>query len=146
MRRDLINKDGDYFGIFDPLFDEFFDFPVIPQRRKELADIMKTDVREVGEEYKIDIELPGYKKEDVSMDLENGYLIVSAKKEENKEDSVKEHNYIRRERRFGACTRSFYVGDIKEEDIKAKLENGVLTISIPKEVKKLETKKKIEIE
>ncbi len=143
MRRDITNRDRDYFGLFDPLFDDFFDFPVVP-RSKEIVNSMKTDVKEVGDQYKIEIEMPGFKKEDISMDLENGYLTVSGKKEEeiNEEENGK---FIRRERRYGSCTRSFYVGEIKEEDINAKLEQGVLEITIPKEPKKIEEKKKIEI-
>ena len=144
MKRDIINRDRDYFGLFDPFFDGFFDLSPMP-RRKEMVETMKTDVRENEHDYNIEIEMPGFKKEDISMNLENGYLTVSGKKEENIEEKDKKGNYIRKERRTGSCTRSFYIGDIKEEDIDAKLEHGVLSIVIPKEEKKIEQKKKIEI-
>ena len=146
MKRDIANRERDYFGLFDPLFDEFFDFsPVAMPRRKEVVESMKTDVRENEHDYNIEIEMPGFKKEDISMDLDNGYLTVSGKKEEKVDEKDKKGNYIRRERRFGSCTRSFYVGDIKEEEIDAKLEHGVLNIVIPKKTKKIEEKKRIEI-
>ncbi len=143
MKRDITSRERDYFGLFDPLFDDFFGFPAMP-RRKELES-MRTDVREEGGSYKIDIEMPGYKKEDINMDLENGYLTVTGKTEAVNDEKDNKGNYIRRERRYGSCTRSFYVGDIAEEDIDAKLENGILSISVPKENKKIEQKKRIEI-
>lgn len=111
---------------------------------------MKTDIRESDEGYKVEIDLPGFKKDEIQVSLENGYLTVSAEKgieKDEKED--KKESYIHRERYSGACSRSFYVGDIvTEEDIKGEFKHGVLELFIPKkEAKpKEETKKLIQIE
>ncbi len=135
------------------LFDDFFDYPA-PRRhveapaRKELG-IMKTDVKEHEDGFEIDIDLPGYPKENVNAELKDGYLTVSAETQSDTGNKDEKGNYIRRERYFGSCKRSFYVGeDITEEDIKAKFENGVLKINVPKkEAKpKVEEKKFIQIE
>ena len=96
----------------------------------------------------MDIELPGYKKEDVRAELNNGYLTISASKNENRDEKDEKGNYIRRERYSGSCSRSFYVGEnVKQEDIHAKFEDGVLKLVVPKEdKKKVEEKKYIAIE
>ena len=135
------------------LFDDFFDYPaprrhIEPPARKELA-IMKTDVKELEHGFEIDIDLPGYDKENVNAELKDGYLTVSAEAKTDTGEKDEKGNYIRRERYFGSCKRSFYVGEeLTEEDIKAKFENGVLKISVPKkEAKpKVEEKKFIQIE
>ena len=126
----------------DSLFDTFFDDFRKPSKANHSSNVamnlMKTDVRETDSSYELDIDLPGYKKEDVNAKLTDGYLVINAStSSENNEDdeNSKEENskYIRRERFFGSCSRSFYVGDdITEEDIKARFENGVLKISVPK--------------
>ena len=108
---------------------------------------MKTDIREKKDKYVVDIDLPGFEKENISLSLDNGYLNISAKteKEENNED---EERFVRQERFYGECSRSFYVGeDITEEDINAKFNNGILKIEIPKKEKqeKLPESKQIEI-
>lgn len=128
------------FDIFDDFFDEGF-FP------KKERNLMKTDIREKKDKYIIDIDLPGFEKENISLSLNNGYLDISAKteKEENSED---EERFVRQERFYGECSRSFYVGeDITEEDIHAKFNNGILKIEIPKKEKqeKLPESKQIEI-
>ena len=128
------------FDIFDDFFDEGF-FP------KKERNLMKTDIREKKDKYIIDIDLPGFEKENISLSLDNGYLNISAKteKEENNED---EERFVRQERFYGECSRSFYVGeDITEEDINAKFNNGILKIEIPKKEKqeKLPESKQIEI-
>ncbi len=109
---------------------------------------MKTDVTEHDDHYEIAIDLPGFKKEDVTIDLENGYLTVGAAKGVDKDENDKEGKLIRQERYSGAMQRSFYVGEnVTEEDIKAKMEHGVLTPTIPKkETPKLPEKKTIVIE
>ena len=135
------------------LFDDFFDYPVARRHfdrpaQKELA-IMKTDVKENADGFELDIDLPGYDKSNVNAELKDGYLTVSAETNKETEDKDENGKYIRRERYFGSCKRSFFVGeDITEEDIKAKFENGVLKISVPKkEAKpKVEEKKYIAIE
>ena len=95
---------------------------------------MCTDVRETATGYEYDIDLPGFKKEEISATLRDGYLVVSASKTVSKDEGQKEDgHYIRRERMSGSCKRSFYLGEaVKEEDVKAKYENGILSISIPK--------------
>ena len=115
---------------------------------KHAANVMKTDVHEHDEGYEVDIDLPGFKKDEISLDLENGYLSVSAAKGIEKEDKDKKGRLIRQERYSGAMQRSFFVGDaITEEDIKAKFEDGVLKLSIPKkDAPKIPEKKTIAIE
>ena len=137
------------------LFDDFFSDPfgmMVPQGRdplygKHAKNLMKTDVRETEDSYELDIDLPGFKKDEVSIDLKNGCLTIQAAKGLDKSESDKKGKYIRQERYAGACSRSFYVGDVKPEDVKAKYESGVLTVLIPKEEpKKLTSSSKIAIE
>lgn len=139
------------------LFDEFFeDFPMPREFRnidrrlygKNAAREMKTDVHEHEDHYEVDIDLPGFKKEEIALTLENGYLTVAATKGLNKEETNKKGKVIRQERYTGALQRSFYVGDaLTEQDITARFENGVLSLSVPKaEARKLPEKKVIMIE
>lgn len=123
------------------LFDEFFDddfsmFPAWGKRNplygKRAKNLMKTDVRETESSYEVDIDLPGFKKEDIKLNLENGYLTVSAQKGLDKDEQDKNGRYIRQERYTGSCSRSFYVGDMKPSDVAAKYEDGILKISLPK--------------
>ena len=109
---------------------------------------MNTDVRELEDGYEIIMDLPGFKKDEIEIMLENGYLNVSASKGLDKDESDKAGKYIRRERYAGAMSRSFYVGDdITHEDIHAKFENGILKLDVPKkEAKAVETKKRVAIE
>ena len=98
------------------------------------SSVMRTDIREAGGNYELEIELPGFKKEEVSIKLENGTMTVTAKKAAEQP----KNGYVRRERWTGSCSRSFYVGDaLRGEDVKARMENGVLYIAIPQEVKKV---------
>lgn len=95
--------------------------------------MMKTDIRETDGSYELDIDLPGFKKDEIKVQLKDGYLTLSAAKGLDKDAKDKEGNYIRRERYAGSMSRSFYVGDgVKEEDIHAKYENGILKLSVPK--------------
>lgn len=139
------------------LFDEFFDdFPMPREFRnidrrlygKNAAREMKTDVHEHEDRFEVDIDLPGFKKDEINVSLENGYLTVSAAKGLDKDETTKKGKMIRCERYAGAMQRSFYVGDaLTEQDITAKYENGVLTLNVPKkEEKKLPEKKVIMIE
>jgi HSP20 family protein len=131
------------------LFDEMMSFPfednLFGRRAKNL---MKTDVKEKDGMYEFDIDLPGFKKEEISVSLDNGYLTISAVKGMDKEETKEDGKYIRRERYSGQCTRSFYVGDgVSKDDIKAKYEEGILKLTLPKEEpKEIENKKYISIE
>ena len=114
---------------------------------KRAANVMKTDVRENKDSYDVFVDLPGFKKEDVKLDLDNGYLTISAEKGLDKDEENKKGRILRQERYAGACSRSFYVGNVKPEDVKAKYEDGVLSVIVPKEdVKKLASSTAIAIE
>ncbi len=129
---------------FDDWFDDFM--PMFSRREmKEFNSIMKTDVKETEKNYILDIDLPGFKKEDVNLDLENGYLTISAKREHKVDNEDKKENFVRRERSYGQFSRSFYVGDISQDEIEAHLENGTLTIKLPKEEEKKTKSNRIEI-
>ena len=115
---------------------------------KRSANVMKTDVRETDAGYDVFIDLPGFKKEDVKLDLHNGYLTITANRDGSHDEQDRNGRYIRQERYTGSCARSFYVGEeLKPEDVKARFENGILTLSLPKaEAKQLPEKKPTEIE
>ena len=135
----------------ESLFDDgWMDFPFERDfwGGKSAKNMMKTDIREHDNGYEVDIDLPGFKKDEINVELENGYLTVSAAKGLDKDEQDKKGKYIRRERYAGAMQRSFYVGDtLTQEDIKAKYDNGILSISIPKkDAQAVETKKTIAIE
>lgn len=140
----------------ESLFDDFMDFPFEkeffgrhnPLYGKHEKNIMKTDVKETDTGYEMDIDLPGFKKEDITAKLENGYLTISAAKGITKDEKNDEGVYIRRERYNGQCARTFFVGEaVKQEDIKAKFEDGILKIFVPKaEPQKVEEHKYIAIE
>ena len=126
----------------DDLFDDFFDFPTFrdfdrADRKlygKHANGLMKTDVRENEGNYELDIDLPGFKKDEITLTLDNGYLIVGASKTLNEDEKDSKGKMLRQERYSGAMQRSFYVGDgIDENDVKAKFEDGVLSLCFPKE-------------
>ena len=124
-------------SLFDNMFDDFFKDPFFA--RNNVAKVMKTDIQEKDNNYILDMDLPGYDKEDVKAQLKDGYLTITAQKNTNNEQKDEQGNYIRRERYCGKCSRSFYVGDsIKEEDIKASFNNGILELTFPKEVSQKE--------
>ncbi|GAA6291921.1 Hsp20/alpha crystallin family protein [Enterocloster asparagiformis] len=128
------------------LFDDFMDFPF---GGKKINTMMKTDIRDTDSSYELDIDMPGFKKEDIKAQLKDGYLTISASTSANNDEQDKDGRYIRRERYAGSCSRSFYVGEgVKEEEIRAKFENGILKLSIPKVENKpqVEEKKYIAIE
>ena len=139
------------------LFDDFMnDFPFEkhffgernPLYGKHAKNIMKTDVKETDNSYELDIDLPGFKKEDINVQLDNGYLTIAASKSLEKEDEHEKSHYIRQERYSGSMSRSFYVGnDVKQEDIHAKYEDGILKLAVPKKATKaIESNKYIQIE
>ena len=134
----------------EDLFDDFFNDPFgmmnvsegrSPLYGKHAKNLMKTDIRETDTSYELDIDLPGFKKDEVSIDLKDGYLTISAAKGLDKDAEDKKGKYIRQERYAGACSRSFYVGwDVEPDEISAKFESGILQISVPKETRKPEVK------
>lgn len=128
------------YDLFDDIFgDSFF--------KKNENSMMKTDIREEDDKYVIDVDLPGFSKENIKVDITDGYLTINAKIDSEKNDE-KKGKYVRRERYFGECSRSFYVGeDVTSEDIKASFKNGILCLEVPKvdEQKKLPEKKYVEI-
>ena len=129
-------------GIFrDNLLDEFFDDSF---KHSGTNEMMRADVKEFENSYELSMNLPGVKKEDIRAELKNGYITVSATTENSKDEKDENGSYIRRERFYGSTSRSFYVGDhVKEEDITAKYENGVLTLKVPKkDAKQIESEKK----
>ena len=139
------------------LFDDFmndFRLPAFPDVDKELygkhaKNLMKTDVKETEKGYEVDMDLPGFKKDEIQMELNDGVLTISAAKGLDKDEEDKKGNYIRKERYAGSMSRSFYVGkDITEKDIHGKYENGILMLDIPKKApeKKVEEKKFVTIE
>lgn len=149
------------FDLMDRFYDDpWFEFDERPFKDVEkklyghrAKNVMNTDIKEHDSGYEMKIDLPGFSKEQVTINLENGYLIVSATKGLNKdeaesEEEAKKGNYIRHERYAGSCRRSFYVGDaITREDVKAKFKHGILTIDLPKkDANQVEQKKYIEIE
>ena len=104
---------------------------------KHAQNVMKTDVKETDDGYEVDVDLPGFKKDEIHLELKDGYLTIQAAKGLDKEEPEKKGKYIRQERYAGACSRSFYVGEhVEPEDIRAKFENGILQISLPKAAKK----------
>ena len=126
------------------LFDDFFNDPFgmiaapaeNPLYGKHAKNMMKTDVRELDDAYELDIDLPGFKKDEITVDLKNGYLTIGATKGLDKDEQDKNGRYIRRERYAGTCSRSFYVGDVQPSDIGARYEDGILKLSVPKADKK----------
>lgn len=136
------------------LFDDFFEDFARPMRRiggmSQIASGgMRTDVKERDGGYELHIELPGYKKEDVKAELKDGYLMINASTRSENEENNSGEKYIRRERFYGSCSRCFFVGEaVEQDDIKAKFEDGILKVFIPKKENKpsVEEKKYIMIE
>lgn len=124
----------------ESLFDRFFDDSLEkeffgthnPLYGKHAKNLMKTDVKDVNDHYEVAVDLPGFQKDEVNVELENAYLTISAAKSLDKDQKDNEGHYIRQERYSGSCSRSFYVGDIQPEDIHAKYEDGILKLTLPK--------------
>ncbi len=119
----------------EDLFDNFMDgFPFGNYRSDSgFASLMKTDIRDTEQGYELDIEMPGFKKEDIKAELKDGYLTIQAQTNQDRDEKDDRGRYIRRERYSGSCQRRFYVGkEITQEDIKARFDNGILKLSVPK--------------
>ena len=127
-----------------------FSFPDVDKvlYGKHAKNMMKTDVKETEKGYEVAVDLPGFKKDEIQLELNDGYLTISAEKGLDKEEKDKKDKYIRRERYAGSMSRTFYVGEsVTENDIHAKYENGILTLDVPKEeAKKVPEKRYISIE
>ena len=141
----------------DTMFSDLFDDPFFEGWRNTdntmsavmPANMMSTDVRETDKGYMVDIDMPGFKKDDISLDLQNGYLTVSAHRNSSHEDKDDNGRWLRRERYAGSCSRSFYVGeDVKDSDIHASYKDGTLCLEMPKPEaqQQVETKHQIAIE
>ena len=134
------------------LWDDFMDnfaTPMFTSMANTIPSVMKTDVKEVEGGFELDIDLPGYKKEDVQAELKDGYLTIKAETHTENEEKEENGKYIRRERHAGACTRSYFVGEwVEQEDVKAHFEDGVLKLFVPNKESKpqIEDKKFITIE
>ena len=129
----------------EDLFDDWMRLPVERETNRgyRTTELMKTAIKDVDGNYELSMDLPGFKKEDVKIQLKNGYLNIQATREEKKDEKDDKGKYVRRERYTGTCNRSFYVGSsIKHEDIHAKYENGILYVTFPKEETKKEAEEK----
>ncbi|MCD7866985.1 MAG: Hsp20/alpha crystallin family protein [Clostridiales bacterium] len=126
----------------DDLFDDFMRFPGDHEfHGRPAPELMKTDIRDTGDSYELDIDLPGYKKEDVKLQLKEGYLTIQATRNENNDEKDSSGKYIRRERFMGQCSRSFFIGkNIEQREVHAKFQDGILKVTFPKQ----ETKKEID--
>ena len=129
-------------NLFDDIFDDFYR-PVTRRTPHRAATpvntVMKTDVKETDDAFELDIDLPGYKKEDVQAQLKDGYMTITASTKKSQDTKDEDGKYIRRERFSGTCSRSFFVGEhITEEDIKARFEDGILKVTVPKKEAKPE--------
>lgn len=126
------------------LFDDFFNDFSRPSKslmryHTPASNVMRTDIKETASGYELDIDLPGYKKSEVQAELKEGYLTIQASTSRDDGEKNKDGQYIRRERYYGSCSRSFYVGDaVTQEDIKARFEDGILKVSVPKKEAKPE--------
>ena len=129
-------------NMFDEMFDRAFDMDAMfggknPLYGKHAKNLMKTDIRETDNTYELDVDLPGFQKDEVQVELEDGYLTISAQKGLDKDEKDDQGRYIRQERYAGSMSRSFYVGEgLEPKDIRAKFENGILQLSIPKSAPK----------
>lgn len=136
-------------GFVENLFDDFFRDPFFSTGKMRTVEKMSTDIKEYNDRYEIEMDLPGFSKEDVRAELKKGYLTIRASRTGSEDEQAQDHRYIRKERYTGHYQRSFYVGEaITQEDIKAKFKDGVLTIQVPKKERKpaVEETKYISIE
>ncbi len=125
-------------------FDDFFRDDFFGNMGNKELSMMKTDIKHEDGKYKLEVELPGYNKEDITAELKDGNLTISAVTKTEDEKKDEKGNYLRRERYFGSCKRSFYVGkDVTENDINAGFENGVLKLEFPDNLQKKEEEKKL---
>lgn len=145
----LSNRVNHFNHFFEELFQDSFSDPFFtnPFDTRQ-SQLMKTDVQETDGSYVVDIELPGFAKEEIQAELKNGYLTITANHDESKEEKDHAGNFLRRERYTGTCQRSFYVGEkVREEEIQAGFQDGILKLAIPKKEGQIEEQvKRIEIQ
>ncbi len=134
MNNDFSNAEDEFNSLFGNFFGD----------EKDMKNSLKVDVKETKDSYVLEADFPGMKKEDINIEYNQNYLTISAKKNDEKEE--KKENYIRKERSYGEVSRSFYVGNVDKEQIKAKFENGVLEVTLPKEQKAIDENSKIQIQ
>lgn len=134
------NKFMDGKNGFDSMFKDFFGDDMV------MKNSLKVDIKETENGYTLEADFPGMKKDDINIEYNEGYLTISGEKKTENEDKEKKENYIRKERCYEKASRSFYVGNINKDEIKAKFENGVLEVTLPKEQKAVDKNNKIAIE
>ncbi len=144
-RKDLAKREDPFSQIFDVFNEPFFRTGLAPFSSNWGAQSFLVDVKDTGDAYELTAELPGMKKEDISLSYENSYLTIEAKKEEQKDEKDDGGNYIRRERSTGSVSRSFYIDGIDEANIGAEFKDGVLKIDLPKQTKAAEVSRQIAI-
>ncbi len=139
-RNELLNITED--DLFDPFFGTIRSIFGLPEDRHARRTLeMRTDIEDLGDYYRLSIDMPGVDKKDINLTFNDGYLNIEASVNQNNDRKDEEGHYIRRERYSGSVSRSYYLGDIEEKDIKAKLDNGILTLTLPKEDRKVIEKK-----
>ena len=144
-RKDLAKREDPFTQIFDVFNEPFFHGGLAPFASDWGAQSFRVDVKDTGDAYELTAELPGMKKEEVSLSYENSYLTIEAKKEEQKDAKDDDGNYIRRERSTGSMSRSFYIDGIDETKASAEFKDGVLKVMLPKQSKEAEVSRRIAI-
>ncbi len=143
-RRDY-SLDRDFDDGFSDIFDSFFGFPSLPRKGNRYG-VLKTDISEYDDKYELSVEVPGLNKKDININLNNGYLTLSANSKKEDKETDKKGNIIRQERFVGSYSRSYFVGkDVKRSDISANMNDGILTIEIKKPVEEVQQDQSIEI-
>lgn len=145
QKNTIAKRMDDFDSFFDAFKDPFFHGALKSLHELNVNPTFKVDVKDLGPSYELTAELPGFKKEDISLDYENSYLTIAAASEEQKEEKGKGESYLHRERCFGSVSRSFYIDDVDSAKIDAEFKNGVLKIELPKLLKNEEKAKKIAI-
>lgn len=136
MNNDFSNAEDEFNSLFGNFFGD----------EKDMKNSLKVDVKETKDSYVLEADFPGMKKDDINIEYNEGYLTISGEKKTENEDKEKKENYIRKERYYEKASRSFYVGNINKDEIKAKFENGVLEVTLPKEQKAIDENSKIQIQ
>lgn len=144
-KNNVAKRISDFDSFFDAFRDPFFHGALNPLHELNFNPTFKVDVKDHGTSYELTAELPGFRKEDISLDYENGYLTIAAQSDEQKEEKADGENYLHRERYFGSVSRSFYIDDVDSTKTSAEFKDGVLKVELPKLVKTEEKTKKIAI-